>query len=248
MNQCKIHIDKISFIYKFNHLQLCMVQKVTVIIPTFNEEKTIEQIIRKVRPYADEVLVAGARKSTDRTIEIAKRLGAATVIDDGRGKGSGMRFGARKSKGDIIVFIDADGSHIPRDIPKLVRPIKQGRADLVVASRMLGGSEELHTKISEIVRMNLGLMINLVINYRFGQSISDSQNGFRAIRRKVFLDLDTKATKFNIETEISMKCAKMGYKILEIPSRELRRKHGKSGIKLWKTGWYYMGTIIKNIW
>jgi glycosyltransferase involved in cell wall biosynthesis len=225
-----------------------MNHQVTVIIPTFNEEKTIERIIRQVNPYADEVLVAGARKSTDRTIEIAKKMGAVTVVDDGKGKGSGMRFGARKAKGDIIVFIDADGSHIPKDIPKLVKPIKQGKADIVVASRMLGGSEELHTKISEIIRMNLGLMINLIINYRFGQCISDSQNGFRAIRKNTFLDLDTKATKFNIETEISMKCAKMGYRIMEIPSRELRRKHGKSGIKLWKTGWYYIGTIIKNIW
>ena len=225
-----------------------MSDKVTVIIPTFNEEKTIKRIINQVRPYADEIVVAGAKKSTDRTIQIAKDLGVATVIDDGKGKGSGMRFGAKKATGDIIVFIDADGSHIPRDIPKLVRPIKQGNADLVVASRMLGGSEELHTKISEIIRMNLGLMINLIINYRFGESITDSQNGFRAIRRKIFLDLDTSATKFNIETEITMKCAKMGYKMAEIPSRELKREHGKSGIKLWKTGWYYVGTIIKNIW
>jgi glycosyltransferase involved in cell wall biosynthesis len=225
-----------------------MNKKVTIVIPTFNEERTIASIIKKVKPYGDEIVVAGAKKSTDRTIEIAKRLGAVTVIDDGKGKGSGMRFGAKRASGDIIVFIDADGSHIPRDIPKLVRPIKQGKADMVIASRMLGGSEELHTKISEIVRMNLGLMINLIVNYRFGQNITDSQNGFRAIRRKVFLDLDTTATKFNIETEITMKCSKRGHKIMEIPSRELRRKHGKSGIKLWKTGWYYVGTIIKNIW
>ena len=222
--------------------------KVTAVIPTFNEEKTITSIINRVKPYVDEIVVAGAKKSTDRTIEIAKRCGVKTVVDDGKGKGSGMRFGAKKASGEIIVFIDADGSHIPRDIPKLVRPIKKGKADLVIASRMLGGSEELHTKLSEIVRMNLGLMINLVINYRFGQSITDSQNGFRAIRKNVFLDLDTSATKFNIETEITMKCAKHGYKMMEIPSMELRRKHGKSGIKLWKTGWYYIGTIVKNIW
>jgi len=224
-----------------------MSEKVTAIIPTFNEEKTIVSIINSVKPYVDEIVVAGAKRSTDRTIELAKSCGVKTVVDDGRGKGSGMRFGAKKASGDIIVFIDADGSHIPRDIPKVVRPIKQGKADLVVASRMLGGSEELHTKVSEIIRMNLGLMINLIINYRFGQSITDSQNGFRAIRKDVFLDLNTEATKFNIETEMTMKCAKRGCKMMEIPSRELRRKHGKSGIKLWKTGWYYIGTILKNM-
>ncbi len=156
---------------------------ITVIIPTYNEEKTIKQIIIGVKKYCDEILVIGAKRSTDRTLEIAKSLGARTLIDNGKGKGAAMRLSIGEAKGDILVFIDADGSHIAADIPVLVDPIKKETADMVIASRMLGGSEELHGTISQFFRMVFSAIITLIINYRFGVRITDSQNGFRAIKK-----------------------------------------------------------------
>ncbi len=126
---------------------------ITIIIPTYNEEKTIKKIISGVKQYGDEILVIGAKKSTDNTIQIAKSLGARTLIDNGKGKGAAMRLAIEEAKGDIIVFMDADGSHISADIPAIVAPIKNGSADMVIASRMLGGSEELHGTISQFIRM-----------------------------------------------------------------------------------------------
>ena len=125
--------------------------KVSVVIPAKNEEEGIEKIIKQVRPLADEILVVDGH-SKDKTRQIAKEYGAKVVLDGGRGKGDGIRKGIRKAKGDIIVFIDADGSHNPRDIPKLVAPIKKGEADLVVASRAKGGSDEVRLDFEGLFR------------------------------------------------------------------------------------------------
>lgn len=219
---------------------------ITVIIPTYNEEKTIKQIIIGVKKYCDEILVIGAKRSTDRTLEIAKSLGARTLIDNGKGKGAAMRLSIDEAKGDILVFIDADGSHIADDIPALVDPIKKETADMVIASRMLGGSEELHGTISQFFRMVFSAIITLIINYRFGVRITDSQNGFRAIRKDTAKQLGLNANIFDIETEMTMKCAKKGYRICEVPSRELNRIYGNSGINVLRMGPVYLWRVIIN--
>ena len=170
-----------------------------------------------------------------------------TVVDNGKGKGDGIRVAIEHAKEDIIVFIDADGSHIAKDIPKIVQPIKDGKADMVIASRFIGGSEELHGTFGKFMRMFLSMVIAQIINWRFNKAIGDTQNGFRAIRKDVAKDLDLKANIFDIETEMVMKCYKGGYKIAEVPSRELKRKHGGSGINLWRMGWIYAWRVFKNL-
>ena len=220
---------------------------ITVIIPTYNEEKTIKKIISGVKKYCDEILVVGAKRSTDKTLEMAKSLGAKTIIDNGKGKGAAMRLSIDEAKGDILVFMDADGSHITDDIPALLAPIKAKKADMVIASRMLGGSEELHGTVSQFFRMVFSAIITLIINYRFGVRITDSQNGFRAIRKDVAKSLGLNANIFDIETEMTMKCAKKGYRICEVPSRELNRVYGKSGINVLRMGPVYLWRVIVNI-
>lgn len=219
---------------------------VTIVIPTKNEEKSISEIIESVSLYGNEVLVVDGH-SKDRTRDIAARKGARIVLDGGKGKGDGIRTAIREAKGDIIVFIDADGSHIPADIPELVKPIKEGKSDMVIASRMRGGSEELYGNISEAFRLIMSVFINLIINYRFGACITDSQNGFRAIKKSVAEKLDLKANKFDVEEEMLMKCLKEGFIVSEIPSRELKRKYGKSNINLWKMWHRYMWRVFINL-
>ncbi|MGB3862162.1 MAG: glycosyltransferase family 2 protein, partial [Candidatus Aminicenantaceae bacterium] len=125
---------------------------VTVIIPTKNEERSIEKIINRCKKLADELLVVDGH-SKDNTRKIAEELGVRVVLDNGKGKGDGLRVGIREAREDIIVFIDADGSHDPEDIPKLVKPIQDGKADLVVGSRGKGGSDELHGDVEKLLRM-----------------------------------------------------------------------------------------------
>src|SRR5262245_51644414 len=99
--------------------------RVTVVVPTRDEEGGIGEIIDAVRQSCDEVLVVDGR-STDRTRDIAAAHGARVILDHGKGKGQALRLALEEAAGDIVVFIDADGSHEPRDIPALVGPIAAG--------------------------------------------------------------------------------------------------------------------------
>jgi dolichol-phosphate mannosyltransferase len=220
--------------------------KVSVVIPTRNEEPTIAEIIEGCRPYADELLVIDGH-STDKTREIAKEHGARVEFDHGKGKGEALRTALKIAKGDIVVFIDADGSHDPNDIPKLVQPIHEGKADMVVGSRGKGGSDELHGDFAKFVRMIGSDLICLAINYRFNVRLTDSQNGFRAIRRDVGNALGLKENITTIEQEMAIKCLKKGYKIAEAPTHEYERKYGESIINVWHVWPRYIWSVIKNI-
>tara|TARA_Y100000310_G_C20696421_1_gene826058 strand:- start:4851 stop:5537 length:687 start_codon:yes stop_codon:yes gene_type:complete len=222
-------------------------QKVTVVVPAFNEEKTIKNIIEGVKPFCGTVLVVLAKKSRDKTKEIARSLGVKIIRDHGKGKGDGMRCAINRIKEGVIVFVDADGSHIIKDIPKVVKPIMENKADMVIASRFLGGSEELHGNFSKFLRMFFSMCIAQIINWRFKTEIMDTQNGFRAIKADVAKKLNLTSKHAEIETEMCMKCYKKGFRILEIPSMELSRKYGESSISLWKHGWMYIRAVFRNI-
>lgn len=129
----------------------------------------------------DDLIVVDGH-STDRTMEIANACGARVLKDRGKGKGDALRTGLAEARSPVVVFMDADGSHESADIPRLVAPITNGEAELVIGSRMLGGSEVFYGTLHEVIRMLGGLAITLSINYRFGVCLSDYQNGFRAIR------------------------------------------------------------------
>ena len=222
-------------------------QKITVVIPSFNEERTIKEIVTGVKPFCDAIIVALAKKSRDKTRKIVQSLGARVITDHGKGKGDGMRCAINEIKEGIIVFIDADGSHIPEDIPKLLDPIRRGKADMVIGSRYLGGSEELHGDFNKFLRMLFSMCIAQIMNWRFKTSVMDTQNGFRAIKADVIKKLKLTSNHTEIETEMCMKCCKKGFKIVEVPSRELKRKFGKSNISLTRDGFKYIWAVIKNL-
>lgn len=223
-----------------------LTQFISIVIPTKNEEKTIGEIIEKCKPYGNEILVVDGH-SQDKTREIAKKLGAKVILDNKKGKGDGLRCAIKEVKGDIIVFIDADGSHNPKDIPKLIEPILKGKADLVVGSRMRGGSDELHGDFNKFLRMVGSDIITLGINYRFGVRLTDTQNGFRAIRTKVAREINLKENITTIEQEMIIKTLKRGYRITEVPTHEYSRKYGESTIKLQKVAFRYIYSWLKYL-
>ena len=221
--------------------------KVSVVIPAKNEATTIRDIIKESKKYAFEVLVIDGN-SQDATRKIAEEEGAKVFQDSGTGKGKAVRLGIEKAQGDIIVLIDADGSHDARDIPKLVAPIglKDG-VDMVIGSRGKGGSDELHGDIDKCIRLLGSIIINLLINLMWGQKLTDVQNGFRAIKASVAKSLNLKENITTIEQEMVMKSLKKGYRIGEIPSHEYERKHGTSAIVLKKVWFRYIYSLIKNL-
>ena len=115
--------------------------KIVAVIPCFNTQRSIAEVVIKCKKYVDEVLVIDDG-STDVTAQEAKAAGASVISHDkNRGKGAAIKTGFKKVDGDIIIFIDGDGQHDPDNIPKLLAPIIQGRADFVIGSRYLSGSK-----------------------------------------------------------------------------------------------------------
>ena len=220
--------------------------RTSVVIPTRDEEGLVGEIVDAVRPYADEVLVVDGH-SRDRTAEIARTHGARVILDRGRGKGDALRLALDEAAGEIVVFIDADGSHDPRDIPALVAPIAAGKADLVIGSRGKGGSDELHGTLGQFIRYIGSQLIMLAINYRWNVRLTDSQNGFRAIRRDVGQRIGLTSNLTTIEQEMLMKCLKQGFRVDEIASHEYERKWGTSKVVVWKLWFAYVWSFLRNI-
>jgi dolichol-phosphate mannosyltransferase len=220
--------------------------RVTVVVPTRDEEGLIGEIVDEVMPYADEVLVVDGH-SKDGTRDIAAKHGARVILDGGRGKGEALRVALREATHEIVVFIDADGSHESRDIPRLVAPIRAGESDLVVGSRGKGGSDELHGTLPQLIRYVGSQLIMLGINYRWNVRLTDSQNGFRAIRRDVGLTLGLTSNLTTIEQEMMMKALKRGYRVSEIPSHEYERRWGTSKVVVWRVWFAYVWSFLRNI-
>jgi len=219
---------------------------ISVVIPTRDEEGLIGEIVDLVRPYADEVLVIDGH-SRDRTREIAAEHGARVALDRGKGKGEALRMAFEVATGDIVVFIDADGSHETKDIPAMVAPIIAGQSDMVVGSRGKGGSDELHGTVGQLIRYVGSQIIMLGINYRWNVRLTDSQNGFRAIRRDVGRQLGLTSNLTTIEQEMLMKALKKGFRVSEIPSHEYERKWGTSKVVVWKLWFAYVWSFLRNL-
>ncbi len=220
--------------------------KISAVIAAKDEENTIQEIVRESRRFSDEVLVVDGH-SSDETVQLAEQAGARVVYDNHKGKGAAIRKGIEEAQGEIIVFLDADGSHSPEDIPRLVAPIAAGDSDHVTGSRMMGGSDELHGDIGKFIRMLGSDIITLGINYRFNIRLTDSQNGFRAIRTKTARDLDLRENITTIEQEMIIKTLKKGYRITEVPAHEFKRISGDSRIDIKKVAFRYVYSWLKYL-
>lgn len=220
--------------------------RITVVIPTKNEEASIAQVIAGCRPYADELIVVDGH-SMDKTRDIARGMGIQVVLDHQKGKGEALRYSLEYVSGDIVVFIDADGSHNPEEIPKLVGPIIRNEADHVTGSRLMGGSSELHGGFDEFFRLTGSSFITACINWKMKVKLSDSQNGFRAIKTSVFRQLDLKEDTTTIEQEMIIKTLKKGFTMAEVPTHENKRVAGYSKIDLKKVWFRYGYSLVKYL-
>ncbi|MCX6939026.1 MAG: glycosyltransferase family 2 protein [Verrucomicrobia bacterium] len=204
---------------------------VTAIIPARNEAETIAAVVQACREYAAHVIVIDG-SSTDATPAVAAAAGARVLRDHGQGKGAALIQAAAAVTTPYLVFVDADGSHDPIDIPRLVAPLRANQADHVGGSRLLGGSDELHGGGDEFLRLAGSAFITYLINLRFGSRLSDSQNGFRALRTDLFHSLRLRSRHTTIEMEMIMATLARGARLAEVPTHERARTAGYSKISL----------------
>ncbi len=216
---------------------------VSAVIAAKQEAPTIGEVIRRASQFAAEIIVVAGR-STDDTAGVAERGGAVVLADGGKGKGEAIRRAIRRIRTPITVFLDADGSHDPEDIPLLVEPILKGEADHVSASRLRGGSSELHGGFDEFLRLAGSSFITACINSRFKCRLSESQNGFRAIRTDVLRALRLAENTTTIEQEMIIKTLRGGWRMAEVPSHEHPRAYGSSHIRVWRSAPRYVYSLV----
>ncbi len=185
-------------------------------IPAYNEEKTIAKVILLAQRQVDKVIVCDDG-STDLTADIAEKMGAQ-VIRHNRNLGYGAAIQSlfkqvSMLEADVMLTLDADGQHNPEDIPKLLKPIQDDDADIVIGSRFLGGA------VSEIPRYRrAGIkLITKLSNGRLNRKISDAQSGFRAYNRNTLQTLKLQEKGMGISAEILLKAGGQNLKVMEVP-------------------------------
>lgn len=220
---------------------------ISAIIPAKNEGEVLIEVAESVKKYCDEVIIVDGH-STDGSAEVARQRGFTVLMDHGLGKGDAVRCGIMAARSEIAVIMDADGSHDPDDIPALVAPIMQAKADLVIGCRMTGGSDEFAGTWELFIRLWGNNFLTMLCNTRFGVALTDSQNGFRAARLQVLRALNLQENKHTIEFEIVLKALKKGHKVCQVPTHEYRRRAGLSSLSVRKQLPHFLGCLLKNIW
>jgi glycosyltransferase involved in cell wall biosynthesis len=193
--------------------------KLTVIIPVYNEVKTIQEILRRVEAtgLADEIVVVDDG-SMDGSREVLQQLEGSEQVrvlyhEHNQGKGKAVSTGIQNATGDLILIQDADLEYDPREYPNLLRPIQEGIADVVYGSRFLGAGRRPVLFWNMVANRILTLTTNILYN----NILTDMETGYKLFRRQVVKDMPLRAHGFEFEPEFTAKILKRKVRLYEVP-------------------------------
>ena len=222
----------------------------SIVIPCFNEAATVESIIGAVRDssYAPKEIIVIDDCSSDDTPEILEELKTRGWIDHlvhhevNQGKGAALRTGFRQATGDIVIVQDADLEYDPAEYPRLVKPILDGRADVVYGSRFMG--EQPHRVLYFWHRLGNGFL-TLLSNMLTNLNLTDMETCYKVFRRNVIESIQIEEERFGFEPEITAKVAKMGCVIYEVGIAYHGRTYEQGKKVDWKDGFRAIYCILK---
>jgi glycosyltransferase involved in cell wall biosynthesis len=204
-------------------------EKVAIVIPALNEEAAIHQLLSELPlDFAQWVIVVD-NGSTDATATVAQKSGAIVTTEQMRGYGRACLKGFKTAcslGAEIVIFMDGDGSDDPTDLPMMLRPISEGRADFVIGSRV----SELAEQGAVPAQARLGnWLVSRMIRLLYGVRLHDI-GSFRVIRRSLLETIDMREMTFGWPVEMLVKAARADYRILELPIHYRHRSHGHSKV------------------
>ena len=221
--------------------------KLSVLIPVYNEERTVEEVVRRVKavPIAKEIILVDDG-SQDQSPEVLARLRGESeraadpsnqlkviIKSANRGKGAAIREALGYATGDIVIIQDADLEYDPRDYPALMAPIENGLADVVYGTRFAGGGAH---RVLFFWHSLGNRLLTLVSNFLTDLNLSDMEVGYKVFRAQVLQGIDIKSNRFGFDPEITMKLAKRGWRFYEVPISYHGRTYEEGKKITWKDG------------
>lgn len=217
-----------------------------IIILTRNEVEGVRTILPKIPPRLLKLCLAVDYRSTDGTVACFKKYGIPVLRQTVPGRGEAFQLGARATRADNLVFFSPDGNEDPGDIPELIRLLKKGN-DLVIASRFMKNARNEEDDHFLKWRAWANQAFTYLVYLLWGRRLTDSINGYRAIRKRSFERLHLDAQGFAIEFQMSIRAVKLGMRIAEIPTREGDRIGGQSTSYAIPTGIRFIGYLIREL-
>ena len=213
------------------------------LLPAYNLESSIAGIVERTRPFVDRVIVV-ADASKDRTAERAREAGAHVPEPEMvRGKGFALRKGIQAAlalQPRFIVILDSDGQHLPEEIPQMLQPLREERADLVSGSRFKG---TLRTRFINKLGNHFLRMLSFALTWRW---LSDTETGYRAFRAEKLAELELRSNGYEIESEIMMAALLRRFRIVEVP---IHVPLAVPGVTVWdgfKVAWFKISYTLRT--
>ncbi|MFZ5516448.1 MAG: glycosyltransferase family 2 protein [Candidatus Zhuqueibacterota bacterium] len=215
--------------------------ELAVVIPAYNEEVTIAQVVREYRAALPEARIyVGDNNSRDRTAELARQAGAIVIPCEQQGKGNAVRKILELVDADIYIMIDADQTYSAANVRDLIEPVKSGRVDMVVGSR-----KQISEQAFSFSHKIGNFVLTTILNRIFKVKLKDILSGYRVMSRRLVDKLILLAEGFEIEAELTIRTLQENFKILEVPIDYRHRPEGSdSKLSTWGDGFLILYTII----
>jgi glycosyltransferase involved in cell wall biosynthesis len=223
--------------------------KVSFLVPVYNEERTLEEVVRRVEslPFDKQIVVVDDG-STDETPAILQRLdeeldSLVSVRQPNRGKGAAVRRALAEADGDVVVIQDADMEYDPAEVPALIEPIERGVADAVYGSRLSGGRPQRAYLFWHLVGNRF---LSVVTGLLYNTTLSDMETGYKAFRTDVLRSLDLRENDFGIEPEITGRlCRRKDLRIYELPIAYYGRTYAEGKKITWRDGIKALRVLVR---